>query len=114
MADAVAESVRRFGPVDVVLSCCSLFPEILNPGLKVYLFAVPLRRTFDVLDRKVDPRSMTFGPAGVAEICSVAKAKYVMPYAQGQQSTFGQPLESDGALVPLASMLADTKTRMVR
>ncbi len=80
MIDVLARSAREHGPIDVVMSCCLEFPEMLNPGLPHYAFALP----FDELRaRRATRGSMTSGPRGLAAACKAAGARWFLPYAHG-------------------------------
>lgn len=83
MLDVVRQSVVERGPVDVVLSNCSVFPEVVNPGLAHYALALPFERVRSAFlgQRAGRIDSMTLGEAGVAEACAAARARYFLPYA---------------------------------
>ncbi|MEM6994415.1 MAG: MBL fold metallo-hydrolase [Myxococcota bacterium] len=83
---SLRRSVERFGPTDVVLSCCAGFPEIINAGLRNYIFTQPfalLRQTHLARKHGAARLPITFGPSGVARACESAAATYFAPYAHG-------------------------------
>jgi len=78
----VAEDVRRrFGPVDSVISNFGEFrpsaPDYITGGhYWLSLTADQLKRFSEMADDV-----LTLGPDGVAEVCRIAGARYVLPYA---------------------------------
>lgn len=82
MVDVVRASVSRRGPIDVVISEVGEFPESVNPGLPHYAFTLPFAYLEEVW-RKRALRSITLGPAGLADLCRSAGARYFLPYAHG-------------------------------
>ena len=78
--DAIARSVAKRGPIDIVLSCCHGFPEGINTGLAHYALALPFSRLEEIhrQSRKGHREMMTLGPSGVAEACRAAGARYFL------------------------------------
>lgn len=88
MIDALRRSCSKSGPIDVLVSCCFEFSEMINLGLPHYAFTVP----FEALRaRRGKGASITSGPAGVAEACRVTGARYFLPYAHGFTRLFAEP-----------------------
>ncbi|WP_375760339.1 MBL fold metallo-hydrolase [Corallococcus exercitus] len=85
MAEAVARSREAHGPVDVVLACQREFLAPFFGGLSHYWAALPWARLRGLYaDHQAGRlRSSTAGPAGVAELCALAGARYFLPYANG-------------------------------
>jgi len=83
MVDVVRRSVAERGPVDVVLSNCRAFPDVINEGLAHYSFALPFDRVRSTFLEHEQGRValMTLGEDGVAEVCAAARARYFLPYA---------------------------------
>jgi hypothetical protein len=85
MSQVLRASASKRGPADVVLSCLRLFPSPFFGGLETYWAALPfsrleqLYRTF----RSGGLPSTTAGPAGVADACVAAQARFFLPYAHG-------------------------------
>lgn len=95
MQEAIRRSVAKRGPIDVIMSCCMEFREGDNPGLAHYLMTVP----FDQVARVVrEANSTTLGPAGLAEVCEIARARYFMPYAHGFKGIGREPRSTEGYL----------------
>ena len=94
---AVADSVQRRGPVDIVLSCLRQFPCPFQGGLSSYWVPITfskLRRLFVAYQDQLLP-SVTSGPEGIAKVCAVSQARYFLPYAHGF-SGLGQPVYDVG------------------
>jgi L-ascorbate metabolism protein UlaG (beta-lactamase superfamily) len=113
MLDVVRHSVVERGPVDIVLSNCRAFPEVVNPGLAHYALALPFERVRSAFlgQRGGSFASMTLGEAGVAEACRAARARYFLPYAHmfaglGVDADGGVP---DGVRRELARLSAPTE-----
>jgi L-ascorbate metabolism protein UlaG (beta-lactamase superfamily) len=85
MEDVVAESVRRRGPVDIVLACMREFASPFFGGLSSYWGPVPFARLQAMYRSHQKGRlpNTTAGPSGAARLCAIAKAKYFLPYANG-------------------------------
>jgi L-ascorbate metabolism protein UlaG (beta-lactamase superfamily) len=85
MEDVVADSVRRRGPVDIVLACMREFDSPFFGGLSSYWGPVPFARLQALYRSQQKGRlpSTTAGPGGAARLCAIAKAKYFLPYANG-------------------------------
>lgn len=89
VTDALAASVEDRGPIDILMSCCFTFQEMLNAGLAHYAFTVPFETIRAQYLRGFG--AITSTPRGVAQACRAAKARYFMPYAHGFQSLYGDP-----------------------
>ena len=108
MVEVIERSVAERGPIDVVLSACGTFPEMLNTGVPHYAFTLPFEA---MRARRASPASMTSGPEGIAEICRIAQARYFAPYAHGFRG-LGQPTTSEPAeMVGLREELERTGTQ---
>ncbi len=97
MVEAVAESCRRKGPVDVVLACQREFLSPFFGGLSHYWAALPwsqLRALYQDY-REGRLKSATAGPSGAAEVCAVARARHFLAYANGYEG-MGQPITDVG------------------
>jgi L-ascorbate metabolism protein UlaG (beta-lactamase superfamily) len=97
VAEVLAESCRRRGPVDVVLSCQREFQSPFFGGLSHYWAALPwerLRALHGELLRGQLP-STTAGVQGTVEACAVAKARYFLAYANGFEGV-GRPITDIG------------------
>jgi L-ascorbate metabolism protein UlaG (beta-lactamase superfamily) len=85
MAEVVARSRQERGPVDVVLACQREFFSPFFGGLSHYWATLSwdsLRRLY-AEHQAGQLRSATAGPAGIAELCAAAGARYFLPYANG-------------------------------
>lgn len=94
MLDAIADSVRRRGPIDVVLGCTrSMYMPFDVDGLSCYYVVLPMDglRVDHQLYRRGQLPSSTLGVAGTAAACAEAGAKIYLPYAHGLTG-YGQPL----------------------
>src|SRR5205814_95210 len=94
MLDVIRRSVDERGPIDVVVSQVSEFPEGVNLGLPHYACVLP----FDyVASLSREPRrdSITLGPSGLGEACRVAQARYFLPYAHGFRGIGRQPRSAE-------------------
>lgn len=88
MVEVLRRSAEEHGPIDVLMSCCHRFPEMLNVGLPHYAFTIP----FDVLrEHRANLGSITSGPTGLAAACHAAGARYFLPYAHGFSRLFECP-----------------------
>lgn len=97
MAEAVAASCRRKGPVDVVLACQREFLSPFFGGLSHYWAALPWQQ-LQALHRDYREgrlRSATAGPSGAAEVCVAAQARVFLAYANGFEG-MGQPITDVG------------------
>jgi L-ascorbate metabolism protein UlaG (beta-lactamase superfamily) len=96
--DAIQCSVARYGPVDVLLSCCFEFPEAINLGLPDYFVTVPFDqlRRIHVAQSAGKARPITLGPRGVARACAIAQARYFLPYAHGFRGIGEDPASAEG------------------
>ncbi len=117
--ESLRRSVERKGPVDVLLSCCAAFPEVINAGLRSYLFTQP----FDAIARTHASRrhgrpspAITFGPEGVARACDAAQARSFMPYAHGFAGLGVAPQREAMEVARVEAALSDAgvSTRLVR
>jgi hypothetical protein len=91
---SVNDSVRRRGPIDVVLGCLRHFylPFEVD-GLSSYYAVLPmsgLRMEHDLYRQGKLP-SATLGLSGTAVACAEAQAKVFLPYAHGLTG-YGQPI----------------------
>ena len=107
----VAEKVRtRFGPIDFVLGNLRPFgitnPLYITGGGHYWLCLTPeqMRRFHEMKEDWI-----TLTPPGVAEVCSIAGARYFLPYAHSWVD-FGQIPEGDEAR--LAAELEQEITRV--
>jgi hypothetical protein len=105
--EVVRRSCEQRGPVDMLLSCCNTFPEVLNGGLPEFCLVLPFERLQqEMRERRERPaRSVTLGPAGVAEACAAAQARYFLPYAHGFRG-LGDPAYCKGIDREEAALLA--------
>jgi hypothetical protein len=110
MLAAIADSVRRRGPIDVILGCLrDIWLPFEIEGLPTYYSVLPLsgiRSDYDLLRRgKLQPA--TLGVAGMAAACAEAKAKVFLPYAHGL-SGYRRPIEDN----PFGPGLGASESRM--
>lgn len=97
MVDVLRDSVRRDGPVDVVLSCMRRFDSPFFGGLSHYWATLPferLRELFQQYTRGQLP-STTAGLEGIAALCDAARARYFLPSANGFEGV-GVPIRDIG------------------
>lgn len=107
--EMVADSRKKRGPVDVLLSCCASFPEAINFGLPHYAFTLPFGQLQAVVG---GPRqSITLGVDGVAAACEAAEARYFLPYAHGFRG-LGEDPSSPEAGLSESEMLAQLRPRL--
>jgi L-ascorbate metabolism protein UlaG (beta-lactamase superfamily) len=94
MLAAISESVKRSGPVDIVVgSLRDLYLPFDVEGLARYYIVLPvsgLRADYELYRRGKLP-SATLGLSGTAAACAEAKAKIFLPYAHGLTG-YGQPI----------------------
>lgn len=94
MLDAISESVRRRGPIDVVVgSLRHLYMPFEVEGLHSNYAVLPmagLRSDHDSWRRGLLPSS-TLGISGAAAACAEAGARVFLPYAHGLTG-YGQPI----------------------
>ncbi|MCY1003611.1 MBL fold metallo-hydrolase [Myxococcus sp. MISCRS1] len=85
MEAVVERSRRELGPVDAVLSCQREFLSPFFGGLSHYWAALPWTRLRELYADHLAGRlrSATAGPAGVAQVCAAAGARWFLPYANG-------------------------------
>jgi hypothetical protein len=85
MAEVLAESCRRRGPVDVVLCCQREFQSPFFGGLSHYWAALPWERLQSLYRelRQGGLQNTTAGIQGAVEACAAAQARYFLPYANG-------------------------------
>lgn len=97
MAQVVADSCRRRGPVDVVLACQREFLSPFFGGLSHYWAALPWARLQQLYRDYQEGRlrSGTAGPAGAAALCAAAQARYFLAYANGFEGV-GNPITDVG------------------
>jgi L-ascorbate metabolism protein UlaG (beta-lactamase superfamily) len=97
MLDAIADSVSRRGPIDVVAgSLRSFYSPFEIEGLASYFSVLPvsgLRADHD-LYRRGRLSSTTLGVSGVARACAEAGARFFLPYAHGFTG-YGQPVAAN-------------------
>ncbi|WP_437757315.1 MBL fold metallo-hydrolase [Sorangium sp. So ce1389] len=108
MADVVARSYGRRGPVDVVLACMREFHSPFFGGLSTYWGGLPFARLAALFQQYEAGRLpfTTAGAAGIAEICDMARAGHFLSYANGFQGIGeeildigwggGEPTEAQG------------------
>jgi L-ascorbate metabolism protein UlaG (beta-lactamase superfamily) len=97
MLDVMAESRRRRGPADVVLSCLRQFASPFFGGLSHYWTTLPFSR-LQALYAEYAAGTLPFttaGPDGVAAACEAAGARYFLPYAHGFEA-LGKPVTDIG------------------
>jgi hypothetical protein len=103
MEDVLRRSVGERGPIDVVMSCCFEFPEMLNMGLPHYAFTVP----FELLRaHRAQRQSITNGPRGIAAACRAAGARYFLPYAHGFGGLHVEPASAESKVSERAAVAA--------
>lgn len=94
MLAAIRDSVRRTGPIDIVLGCLrSIFLPFEVDGLPCYYTSLPMsgiRTDHELLQRGKLP-SATLGLSGTAAACAEAQARIFLPYAHGM-TDYGQPV----------------------
>jgi L-ascorbate metabolism protein UlaG (beta-lactamase superfamily) len=118
MATVAEDIVRRFGPVDFLLS--NLRPFTLHhPGYITGDFTYWAALTPDQMVRfsTMSKTSITLGPKGVARACEIAKAKRYLPYAHWFGNLGGAPSDDETALLKLLDAqlrLVGAETRIVR
>jgi L-ascorbate metabolism protein UlaG (beta-lactamase superfamily) len=97
MSKVLAESCRRRGPVDVVLSCQREFESPFFGGLHHYWAALPWERLLELYHDYQQHRlkSTTAGAEGAVELCAAAQARYFLPYANGFEGV-GKPITDIG------------------
>ena len=94
MLAAISESVKRSGPVDIVVgSLRDLYLPFDVDGLACYYVVLPVSglRADHELYRRGRLPSATLGLSGTAAACAEAKAKIFLPYAHGLTG-YGQPI----------------------
>jgi hypothetical protein len=117
--EAVARSVAKRGPVDVLLSCCLGFPEGINMGLPHYALTLPFSRLEQIFRDREQGRFelITLGEHGVSEACRIAGARYLLPYAHGFSGLRNDPRSEEGGgadeAATLAKVVAALGTRSV-
>jgi len=94
MLEAIADSVHRRGPIDVIVGCLrDMWLPFETEGLPGYYSVLPLsgiRADYDLLlAGKLRP--VTLGISGMAQACAEAKARVFLPYAHGL-SGYKQPI----------------------
>jgi L-ascorbate metabolism protein UlaG (beta-lactamase superfamily) len=97
MAAVVEESVRRRGPIDIVLACMRRFDSPFFGGLGHYWATIPferLIRLYRAHEAGTLP-STTAGPEGIAAVCEAAQARVFLPYAHGYEG-YGRPIRDIG------------------
>jgi L-ascorbate metabolism protein UlaG (beta-lactamase superfamily) len=97
MPATIHDSVRRRGPIDVVLgSLRNMYLPFDVYGLSGYYAVQPMNGLRDdhSLWRRGKLPSATLGPAGTAEVCAEAKARVFLPYAHGLAG-YGQPVAAN-------------------
>lgn len=97
VVEAVAESRRRRGPVDVVLCCQREFLSPFFGGLSHYWAALPWERLRALYGAYREGRlqSSTAGPLGAAQACAAAGARHFLAYANGFEGV-GRPITDVG------------------
>jgi L-ascorbate metabolism protein UlaG (beta-lactamase superfamily) len=94
MLGTISESVRRRGPIDVVVgSLRHLYMPFQVEGLQCNFVVLPvagLRTDHDLWQRGKIPSS-TLGISGTAAACAAARARVFLPYAHGLTG-YGQPI----------------------
>lgn len=97
MAAVVEESVRRRGPIDVVLACMRRFDSPFFGGLGSYWTTIPFERLTRLYRDYEAGRlpSTTAGPEGIAAVCEAARARVFLPYAHGYEG-YGRPIRDIG------------------
>lgn len=117
MQDVIAKSVDRRGPVDAVLSVAANFPEVINRGLPHYFLAVRFSVAAAAFSSS-NQKSMTLGPAGLAAVCSIANARFLLPYALGFRGIGKDPTSNEAAGCSesqlIAQLEAEFQARNVR
>ena len=85
MIDVVRESCRIYGKVNTIFSNFCSFPEAINEGVSEYLLTIPFEILHEIFTEQShgEIRSSTLGVEGLSEICAVAGADFVVPYAHG-------------------------------
>ncbi len=94
MLAAIQDSVRRRGPIDVVLGCLrTMYMPFDVAGLSSYYVVLPMSglRGDHALWRSGKLPSATLGPACMAAACAAAQASVFLPYAHGLTG-YGKPL----------------------
>ncbi len=85
MIEVAEQSMRKRGPVDVVLSCLRQVHCPFMEGLPHYWATLPfgrLQELFGQYEAGALPSS-TAGTRGAVEVCAAARARYFLPYANG-------------------------------
>jgi hypothetical protein len=86
MLSVISDSVRKRGPIDVVLGCLrNMYLPFETTGLPSYFAVQPmdgLRADYELLRNHRLP-SVTLGVTGIARACAEAQAKVFLPYAHG-------------------------------
>ncbi len=97
MEQVVADSLRRRGPVDVVLACQREFLSPFFGGLSHYWAALPWARLQQLYRDYQEGRlrSGTAGPMGAAALCAAAQARSFLAYANGFEGA-GRPITDVG------------------
>ena len=97
MLTAISDSVRRRGPIDIVLGCLrDFYLPFEVDGLAHYYAVLPvsgLRRDHELYRRGKLP-SATLGLSGTAAACVEARAKVFLPYAHGLTG-YGEPIRDN-------------------
>lgn len=85
VSQVVAESLRKRGPVDVVLACQRTFLSPFFGGLSHYWASMPFSQLHGLYQdyRAGRLRSSTAGTEGASEACAAAQARYFLGYANG-------------------------------
>jgi hypothetical protein len=85
MAEVMALSCAKRGPLDLLLSCTRDFASPFFDGLPHFWSCLPLRQLRGLYALSRDGRlpATVAGLDGLVEICAAARARYFAPYAQG-------------------------------
>jgi L-ascorbate metabolism protein UlaG (beta-lactamase superfamily) len=97
LMDVMAESRRKRGPADFLLSCLREFACPFFGGLEHYWACLPFAelKTLHRLHKSGELPSTTAGPRGTAALCQAAGARFYLPYANGFEGK-GTPIRDIG------------------
>lgn len=100
MADVAADVLRRFGPIDFLLSNLRPF-HIVHPRYITGNYAYWMALTPDQMIRfpSMGGECLTLGPRGVAEVCGIVRARHYLPYAHWFGRLGGAPADDETQLL---------------
>jgi L-ascorbate metabolism protein UlaG (beta-lactamase superfamily) len=100
MEDVAHDVVRRFGPIDILLSNLRQF-NMVHPRYIMGNYAYWMALTPDQMTRfaAMSGECLTLGPSGVADVCAIAKAGHYLPYAHWFGNLGAPPADQEAVLL---------------